>query len=240
MSIKINPQQFPSASVDISSLIESIAGGKAVLFVGSGFSSNAIGINGDILPTAKKLAQKIGELGNFDAQDDLRYASEKYIRDKDQSALIEMLLDLFSIKDALPHQKIIASAPWRRIYTTNYDTCIEEAGKINGKRIHTVSLEDKPKDFLINRNSCIHLNGSIKNLSAEYLNSSFKLSESSYLSPDSFLNSDWYYPFKRDLEMCSALIFVGYSLYDIEVKKILFANDEFKNKTYFITLPDIS
>ena len=240
MSINLNPQQFPQAKVAITTLIEAIAGGKAVLFVGSGYSRNSIGLNGDVLLTAKELAKRIGDLGNFDADDDLRYASEKYIRDNDPQALVEMLLDLFSVKDTLPHQISIASAPWRRIYTTNYDTCIEEAGKKSGKRIHNVSLDERPGDFLIHRNACIHLNGSIKTLTENTLNNSFKLSESSYLSADSFINSNWYYPFKRDLEMCSALVFVGYSLYDIEIQKMLFANDEFQSKTYFFTSPTVS
>lgn len=240
MSSNLDPQQFRSAQVDIVPLIEAIAGGKAVLFVGSGFARNAIGLDGEVLLTAAELAQRIGNLGKFDADGDLRYASEKFIRDNNPALLVELLLDLFSVKDVLPHQVSLASAPWRRIYTTNYDICIEEAGKKAGKRIHSVSLIDKPGDFLAYRDACIHLNGSIKTLTADSLNSTFKLSESSYLSADSFVNSDWYYPFKRDLEMCSALVFVGYSLYDIEIQKMLFENEDFKAKTYFFTSPVVT
>ncbi len=240
MSSNLDPQQFRSAHVDITPLIEAIAGGKAVLFVGSGFARNAIGLDDEVLLTAAELAKRIGELGDFDADGDLRYASEKFIRDKNPALLVELLLNLFSIKDVLPHQISIASAPWRRIYTTNYDICVEEAGKKSGKRIHSVSLNDRPGDFLTNRNACIHLNGSINTLTVDSLNSTFKLSESSYLSADSFVNSDWYYPFKRDLEMCSALVFVGYSLYDIEIQKMLFANEDFKTKTYFFTSPTVT
>lgn len=240
MSINLDPQQFPQAHVDINPLIQEIAGGKAVLFIGSGFSRNAIGLDGKVLLTAEELAKRIGELGKFNPDGDLRYASEKYIRDNNPLLLIEMLLGLFSIKEVLPHQISIASAPWRRIYTTNYDICVEEAGKMAGKRIHPVSISDKPGDFLVNKNACVHLNGSIQTLTAVTLNGSFKLSESSYLSADSFINSDWYYPFKRDLEMCSALVFVGYSLYDIEIQKMLFANEDFRKKTYFFTSPVVT
>ena len=236
----LDPQQFPQANVDIAPLIEAIAGGRAVLFVGSGFARNAIGLDGKVLLTAAELATRIGTLGSFDADGDLRYASEKYIRDNKPAALVEMLLDLFSVKEVLPHQVSIAAAPWRRLYTTNYDMCVEDAGKKTGKRIHTVSLTDKPGDFLAYREACIHLNGSIKTLTAESLNDTFKLSESSYLSADSFINSEWYYPFKRDLEMCSALVFVGYSLYDIEIQKMLFENADFKSKTFFFTSPGVT
>ena len=84
----------------------------------------------------------------------------------------------------------------------------------------------------------MHLNGAINSLNEAALNSSFKLSNSSYIAPDSFTTSKWSYPFKRDLERASAIVFVGYSLYDIEIQKILFENPEFKAKTYFVTRRD--
>jgi len=52
---------------------------------------------------------------------------------------------------------------------------------------------------------------------------------------ESTLESNWFYTFKKDLESSSAIIFAGYSLYDIEIKKILFNNPQFIEKTYFIT-----
>jgi hypothetical protein len=54
---KLNPQQFRAMDVDIPSLIETIAGGKAILFVGSGFARNAIALDGTKFPTAEVLAQ---------------------------------------------------------------------------------------------------------------------------------------------------------------------------------------
>lgn len=239
MITKLNAQQFRPMEVDFDYLIETISTGNAVLFVGSGFSRNAIGLNNSKMPTASELATDIGKLGNFDADDDLRYASEKFLRENEAKTLVEYLKDAFTVKNCLPHQTSISSAPWRRIYTTNYDMCIEESAKARGKRIDAVGIDDSPSDYLNNKNSCIHLNGSLMNLTAETLGSSFKLSNSSYLSPESFLTSSWHYPFKRDLEMCSALVFVGYSLYDIEIQKILYENEEFSKKTFFITSPTI-
>ena len=40
--------------------------------------------------------------------------------------------------------------------------------------------------------------------------------------------------------MCTALVFVGYSLYDIEIQKILYENPDFAQKTFFITSPTVS
>ncbi|HFM1703102.1 TPA: hypothetical protein ACG6BA_005425, partial [Escherichia coli] len=47
-------------------------------------------------------------------------------------------------------------------------------------------------------------------------------------------NSDWYYHFKKDLETASAIVFMGYSMYDMDVKKFLFENPELQEKTYFV------
>ena len=73
---------------------------------------------------------------------------------------------------------------------------------------------------------CVHINGYIGNLTESTLNTSFKLSESSYMRPEGFLNSPWYTIFKRDLERASAIIFAGYSLYDIDIKRILVSNSD--------------
>ena len=81
---------------------------------------------------------------------------------------------------------------------------------------------------------CVHINGSINKLNQETLNSKFKLTHSSYLTSDEFRNSNWSYIFKKDLETCSSIVFIGYSLYDIEIEKILYNNPSFKNKVIFI------
>ena len=54
---------------------------------------------------------------------------------------------------------------------------------------------------------CIHLNGSINSLTNETLNGSFKLSASSYISPDSFLNRHGTIFSKKDLERATAIVF---------------------------------
>ena len=176
MNTNLNPQNFRSTEIKNSRIIDQIKSGKAILFVGSGFSRNTINIKNSKLPTAEYLADMIGELGQFDADKDLKYAAEKFIRDNDSMKLIDFIKDTFTIKKPLPHQEQIVNQPWKRIYTTNYDLCIEEAGKIVGKRIETVEINDDPKDYLLKKNSCIHINGSINSLNTESLNTTFKIS----------------------------------------------------------------
>ena len=84
------------------------------------------------------------------------------------------------------------------------------------------------------------MNGSIDSLTNDTIQSKFKLTDSSYSSPDSFLKSEWNYYFKKDLEQASAIIFIGYSLYDIDIERILYEVPYLKEKIYFIQHSNIN
>lgn len=221
-------------------LVRKISSGKAILFVGAGFSKNAKNINGDKeLPLAKNLANDIGVLGGFDGDSDLKFASDYFIHEisKLKPELIEELITylkkVFTIQEANDEHKTLMKIPWRRIYTTNYDDLVEISARSNGDLIETVDI-DSSTEIYSGKKVCVHLNGSISMLDDKTLNTKFKLSRSSYMSPDAFTKSSWDFIFKNDLELSSAIVFVGYSLYDIEIEKILFDNPSFKGKVYFI------
>lgn len=218
---------------EIANLINS---GKAILFAGAGFSSDTINIEDSSLPRASALARKICALGEFGEDDDLRYASQHYLKkNRSVEQLISLLKTTFTCKKTTSAQEAIIKAPWRRIYTTNYDNAIEQAGLAVSKLIETVDVSCSPHNYVKQSNLCVHLNGSTTSLTPETINTTFKLSTASYISADGFLNSPWSYQFKRDLDTCTALVFIGYSLYDIEIQKILYENADLKRKTYFIT-----
>lgn len=221
----------------LSELLRKISGGNVVLFLGSGFSADARGISDEEMPLAGPLANTIGELGGFDGEGDLRYAADRYLDNNDPRLLSELLRETFTVKSINQHHKEIASVSWRRTYTTNYDLCFERAAVESGKSVTTVDISHAPSSFAGMNDLCVHINGSLNSLSPDTLNTSFKLSTASYLSPDSFISSSWGFPFQRDLEFCSAIVFVGYSMYDIEVQKILHENEHYTEKTYFITRP---
>jgi hypothetical protein len=233
----LNTADKKSDSVTIDNILKKINQGNAILFLGSGFSASAHDLNDETMPTAGALARKIsGLIPDFEPDDDLRYVTEYFLDStNDHKELIKLLRETFTVKNVSTHHKAIASAPWRRIYTTNYDLCYERAAEYNGKVVETVDLSSNPADFSARNNLCVHLNGSLNSLNPESLNNTFKLTTSSYLSPTSFLDSNWFLTFKRDLEFASAIIFVGYSMYDIEIQKLLFQNSTFFEKTFFIT-----
>lgn len=215
-----------------------IQAGGAVLFVGSGFSADATSATED-LPTASRLAELIGKAGSFDSFGDLRFASDYYLSNYSPAGLIALLHRTFSVDSWHPYHSDISSAPWRRIYTTNYDLCIERSAQKNKKTIIPVDISQPPANFQAAPNVCVHINGSLNNLTADSLEREFKLSTSSYLSPTGFADSQWHYIFKKDLDFSTAIVFVGYSLYDIDIQRILNESPELKSKTYFITRDSI-
>lgn len=221
-------------------IIQKISTGKALLFVGAGFSKSGHSIHNDKeLPLSKELAKLIGKTGNFDDGGDLKYASDYFfnmccIKDPSLSnVLIEKLKDIFTVKEPDDNHKSIMKAPWKKVYTTNYDDLVELAARSVGKRFETINIDD-PTEKYSNEKLCVHINGTIKELDNDTINSKFKLTHSSYLSSESFANSNWNYIFKKDIELSSIIVFIGYSLYDIEIEKILYDNPSFRDKVVFI------
>ncbi|MFA6630083.1 MAG: SIR2 family protein, partial [Sulfuricurvum sp.] len=221
---------------DINKLMRLIASGKAILFAGAGFSSEAINIQDDEIPIGRVLADKIDKITGERSHQDLLVASEKALDNNLENELIDLLKNVFTIKEIKDYHETIINLPWRRFYTTNYDFVIRDAGLKNSKRIKCVTTSDSVSENLNEKNLCIHINGHIDGLNTETLNSSFKLTDSSYLHSDALNDSPWVDVFQQDLIHASAIIFIGYSLYDYNIKKLLFNfKEEFKNKIYFIT-----
>lgn len=102
------------------------------------------------------------------------------------------------------------------------------------KKIQSVTLSDRPNDFKNKSNLCIHINGDIKRLTQEKLNSEFKLTNVSYLTED-FNKSEWLTLFRSDLQTAKSIIFIGYSMqYDLDLQRIVYLTPKLIDKTFFI------
>jgi hypothetical protein len=235
LDIIIDKTKLKTQDVDQGELIEKISTGQAILFTGAGFSGLTKNINREEPSAAKDLAHEICKLGDFPIDDDLRFATDYYIEHNALAPLIDLLKKKYTITQTHSSHDEICSAKWRRFYTTNYDKSIEIASAKVGKLVDCIDVSYPTDKYYKKDALCIHLNGSIDSLDENSIEATFKLSTSSYISPDSFTNTDWHYYFKKDLERCSAIVFVGYSMYDIEIQKILFENCDLKDKTYFVT-----
>lgn len=220
--------------VDTELLKRRISTGKAIAFTGAGFSLGTKNVLGSTPPMAGELAKKLSLLCNLEESEDLMFAADVALEYADNISVLDLLKDNYTLTSVSECHEKICKLPWKKFFTTNYDNSIELACLNIGKRIESVDLSYKPTNFKKKNNVCLHINGKIEGAEPEDLTSKIKLSDSSYLSPDSFVNSDWYYHFKKDLETASAIVFMGYSMYDMDVKKFLFENPELQEKTYFV------
>lgn len=219
--------------------IQGITSGNAVLFAGAGFSRECENIGSSLIVAAEDLSERICDLGKFERSKNLMYSSERYISasPENRSNLVDFLKKNYTAKSVKPYVDNILKFKWKSIYTTNYDNAIELSFKNNGINAVSIDMETNIDKIEKDKVSCIHINGFIKTLTVENLNDKFKLTNSSYCNPDGFLNSPWYTIFKRTIERCSVLVFVGYSLYDIDIQRLLFSINDLKDRTIFITSP---
>jgi hypothetical protein len=209
--------------------------GRALLFVGAGFSFTAVNIEGEYPPGSRELSRRLARLAGLEEEDeDLRFTSQYFYANKGPHQLVDLLKRLYTIKEVSQSHTVISSHKWRRIYTTNYDNAIELASRKADMSLQCVTPTDSPRDFSTKSDVCIHINGSIERITADSLDTDFKLTRSSYVTPESFEESPWFFSFQNDLAWCSAIFFVGYSLYDIEIEKLLRKFPEYKEKTFFI------
>ena len=128
------------------------------------------------------------------------------------------------------YHKILAHAPWMRVYTTNYDNLIEVASSSYSNPLKPITI-DNP--VTAERNLVVHINGYVTNLNPHSLNSQLKLTHSSY-SADSFANSKWSEQLRQDAGAAKAIFFVGYSMADIDISRIFFQNPTLKERTFFV------
>lgn len=212
--------------------------GNAVLFVGSGFSFGATSLSGDTPLSGRALAKYLYKQVEVEAEDsDLSIASQLYIDRFKEPKLAKFCREMFTIKSAAQHHRDIIELPWQRIYTTNYDDLIERAGIDIGRAITSVTPIDPPELHLSSGRVCLHINGLISRLTAGDFYRDFKLTFESYLR-DALESSPWRSVLQQDLRLARAVIFIGYSMYDLDIARIVRAED-IKDKTIFILSPDL-
>ena len=226
-------------NVDIKEAIHAALEGKAILFAGSGFSWGAKNYNGESFLTGTGLRDKLAkECGIDKTESSLSAVSDYYLSIDGHSpdSLIDLLVDMFTLGSIREAHKIIMSIRWKRIYTTNYDLVIETGSKFNGRMLQTVTLAD-PFEPQYKENVCVHINGSINQLTKDSLQTSFKLTDRSY-DAETLAGKPWFDFMERDFVSAKAIIIVGFSMQsDIDIRRIL-ARPKIADKVVFISGPN--
>ena len=215
---------------------EYIINGKALLFLGSGFSKGAININNEGFKDANELTRKLFSVMNmpYDPAKDLNIVSEYFQNKKGQSQLIDLLKKEYTVSEVSDTQKAIMKYNWERVYTTNYDDIAERASRENSILREPVTLSTDLKKVKDKGEVVIHLNGFIKNITEDTLRKELKLTKRSYVI-ESFNENQWATLFKKDIEHAKVIIFIGYSLsYDIDLQRIMVNSNILRDKVFFI------
>ena len=216
--------------------------GKALLFIGSGYSKDAENIKGKNLCSSTELSNKIAGLMGLD--DDRKmglckiatlylegYQNEDY-KTKAQN-LVKLIQENFLCSKVTDSQLQIMKFPWMRIYTTNYDNVAEEASEQAGRVRNTILPNDSMRDVYKSKSCIIHTNGYVRCMTTDSFKDEFKLTSVSYES-DSFSKSEIKQIMNHDLLEARAIIFIGLSLeFDLDISRLLIATNT-REKTHFI------
>ncbi|RKH53370.1 Sir2 family NAD-dependent protein deacetylase [Corallococcus sp. AB050B] len=194
--------------------------GKLIPLIGAGFSARFK------LPTWRQLIDIIAKELNYDPDvfrlcgNELQLA-EYYVAKKGNIGPLRSLMDRTfnpsdgDIQASDTHQQL-ANLNFPLIYTTNYDTIIERALTFHGKTIHTISnlgdIASTPKS-VSNITQIVKFHGTFTD------DESLVLTESSYFERIAF-ESPLDLRFRSDI-LGKSLLFIGYSLSDLNVRYII-------------------
>jgi len=205
--------------------------GRSILFTGAGFSFGAKSISGKALMDANGLAAELSARVS-EPPLPLDVATDAFLEKFEPKELVHEIQSLFTVCEYQDYHRHISQMPWRRIYTTNYDNLIETCLRAEGVNPRSVTLSDSPGKSL-DQGIIIHLNGFSERLNSSYWDPDVVLTTTDYLT-DKIRTSDWAEVFRSDLSMADSIIFLGYSLYDLDVARILFENPDIVQKTFFV------
>lgn len=223
--------------MDLAKCIQGVLDGDAVLFLGAGFSLGAENVRGKQFMTGAAIASHFATLAGLPQGARLEDAAEAYAEVFGLDALMREVQEEFTANGVCSHHRQVAALPWKRVYTTNYDNVFEIASGQEGQRVTPVTLGSDiykmPKDHRI----CVHLNGYVDSLDRGKILSELKLTDESYVTA-TIIDTQWAMLLRQDIRLASAVFFIGYSMYDVDIKKILAEAENTKEKVFFYVGPN--
>lgn len=205
-------------------LINQLEEGNAVLFLGAGASRDALHPTNEVIPDAKKLTEKISHrfLDDSYATEPLISIAELAISESDLFSVQSFIYDLISPYKASTFHKIIPTFRWKSIYTTNYDTVIEDAYYTVKERIQEL--------YPVIRNTRIQQIFKKPNTLPYYklhgcLSTINDLTLPLILTPEQYithqLNRERLFSKLAEEAFNYTIVFVGYSFTDVDIRAIL-------------------
>jgi len=218
--------------MDIEEAILHACDGNSLLFCGAGFSCEAKNRANEKIKTSKALQDIMKTKLAIEEDCELSTISDIYRKEFGVNELMQLLENEFIIGDFDQKYMAIADIPWRAIFTTNYDDLLENILTRKSIKYTTSILDDEPTRK--NSLQICHINGYIQRLTRQTIQSRLKLTHESYLT-EIFMDSPWSVLFRELAHYAKSVIFIGYSLYDIDVRRSLALISGIQDKTVFIT-----
>ena len=210
-----------------------IRNGRGLLFTGAGFSLGAANVRDAPLRTgqgfADELAAECGEAAGLALAD----VSEEFAAQFGEDALLLRLQDAFKAAKPADYHVQIAREPWLRTYTTNYDDLFELASGEAKLHVRPVSLTEDIRDVPKQQSLCVHVHGFVGRLTRSGLWDEIRLTDTSF-SSHSITDSLWGTLFRQDLAKARCVVFVGWSVGDLDIKRVLSGSEDLKSKTFFV------
>jgi hypothetical protein len=222
--------------MDFSSALERALDGESVLFLGAGFSLGATNSRAEPFESGSQFAARLAGLMKLPAKFELPDAADAFLDSRGTAALAKEVLQSFRATNVAKHHISIASVPWRWVYTTNYDNVFEFASGRSAKPFRPVTLSEQPGDFEQHESICVHFNGYVERVNSA-LGDELRLTDASYVTA-SVEASPWASVFRLDLARARSVFFVGYSLSDLDIARLLASTEALQEKTFFIVGPN--
>jgi hypothetical protein len=218
--------------MELADALKLARGGRALLFLGAGFSAGTPNSGSGEMKTGQGLSDLLAAKVGLPAGTSLTDSSEAYLESFRAEELVKELIAEFSVKTLMPFQTIMAKVPWKHVYTTNYDNVVEKSFEGTKTKITSVNPDTRVAGVRGADRLCVHLNGSIIGITPDRLAGQIRLTDSSYLT-SSLANSEWAVRLRQDIDAAQAVFYVGYSTYDLDIARLLYEKPALKEKSFF-------
>lgn len=206
-----------------------------MLFVGSGVGFLSKTADQNTLPNGKALADILHrEVDIPPGRHSLQRIAQHAIKKLGPDHILALLKRTLSVNEVDPRLQSIYRAPWQRIYTTNYDDAIElsRRGEVV---VSAFTLSDDPMSAP--QGAICHLNGYIGSIRPASFDEDAVLTDTSY-SINEFSNSPWARQFLVDIRTSRSIVFLGYSMSDLDIVKLLLSDPDVRDRTLIYVSPD--
>lgn len=217
--------------------IRFIKAGRAICFVGAGFSLSGKDCQGRSILSSSALRRELRKLAGLPENDESPLeALGDYMAGSKELApqLRSLIIDRFTVCQPSDEQKEIAALPWRAVFTTNYDDLFERADQ---KHLYQ-SISAAPASFGWDRTKrpIVHLHGRASDLLNSDLSAEIVLSQQSYIKLQQ-QDRDLFAALENEVHNASRVFFIGYSIADLKIAETVLRVNSIRRRAILINSP---